>query len=83
MRGIDSVTYHLHPTFSPKDIEVKEKEGESTNFALVGKGWGEFTIGLEIFVKGKKTIVSHRLASFFRGGTNGEKTIQTRLRQCW
>ena len=40
---IKSVTYHLHPTFKPSDITVKEAP-----FLLSRLGWGYFDVEMDI-----------------------------------
>jgi len=43
---IESVTYNLHPTFTPKSITVNEPY-----YAIDRIGWGTFTIGIDIKLK--------------------------------
>jgi tetratricopeptide (TPR) repeat protein len=42
---IDSVTYRLHPTFRDRIRTVREKKD---NFKLHGRGWGEFSVEVDI-----------------------------------
>jgi transcription initiation factor IIF auxiliary subunit len=44
MSKIRSVTYYLHPTFSPNEITVSDSQ---TGFALESLGWGEFDVFLD------------------------------------
>lgn len=65
---IKSVTYHLHPTFKPSDITVKEAP-----FLLSRLGWGYFDVEMDIEFQpstglGKKKLV-HEL-SFDGDGKN-------------
>ena len=48
---IKEVVYHLHPTFSPNDIEVeKEDKGKpERGFPLTRSGWGTFTIRASVY----------------------------------
>jgi transcription initiation factor IIF auxiliary subunit len=43
---VDSVTYHLHPTFKPSVIKVTEAP-----FLISRIGWGYFEIHMEIVFK--------------------------------
>ena len=65
---IKSVTYHLHPTFKPKDIQVKEAP-----FLLSRLGWGYFDVEFDVeFQKwtelGTRKLV-HELCFVDRGKT--------------
>lgn len=58
---IRSVTFKLHPTFSPSEIRVKKAPFEVTK-----KGWGTFEVSIEIKLKkkghrAKKHTVTHML----------------------
>ena len=50
---IKEVEYHLHPTFDPSNIKVKEEEkGKGTpgrGFPLTSSGWGTFTIKASVY----------------------------------
>lgn len=66
---IKEVVYHLHPTFPSREVHVKDR---STDFRFVARGWGEFTIGLEIVDKNdKKVKLSHELS------LTGRKPLET------
>jgi transcription initiation factor IIF auxiliary subunit len=61
---IESVTYHLHPTFPVRDITIG-KEGrisKTKGFRLAMQGWGTFEVLLDIHLtNGKKIKASHYL----------------------
>lgn len=63
---IEKVTYHLHPTFNPSKIEVKQYP-----FILSRLGWGYFEVHIEIVFKAwtriPKMELDHML-SFENGG---------------
>lgn len=52
---IKKVEYHLHPTFPVKDIVSNDRK---TNFKIEGTGWGEFSVGIDIFTD-KDVKISH------------------------
>lgn len=50
---IDSVTYHLHPTFPTPVVPITDP---STKFRLTSVGWGEFAIAANVTMKDGRTI---------------------------
>jgi transcription initiation factor IIF auxiliary subunit len=52
---IKKVEYHLHPTFPVKDIVSIDRKA---NFKIEGSGWGEFSVGVDIFTD-KDAKISH------------------------
>lgn len=61
---IESVVYHLHPTFPQPEREVDDR---ASGFRLDGSGWGTFELGVEIRdATGKTSLRSHQL-EFSRG----------------
>lgn len=57
---IESVTYHLHPSFRMTEIN---RPNRSDGFRLDSRGWGEFNIKLKInFKNGKSIDVNHWLS---------------------
>jgi transcription initiation factor IIF auxiliary subunit len=46
---IESVTWHLHPTFVPPEVVVDTRD---SNFALDTAGWGTFRIRATVRLKG-------------------------------
>lgn len=64
---IKKVEYHLHPTFPVKDIASSDRKA---NFKIEGSGWGEFSIGVDVFTdKGEKISHSHYLTLLRRNET--------------
>lgn len=56
---VESVTYHLHPTFSNPVHFVTDK---NSKFKLSGSGWGEFNIRAEVsLADGAKLTLNHWL----------------------
>lgn len=51
LNEVECVRYTLHPTF-PKPIQERTAPRSGPQpFALQGSGWGEFSIGVEVFLK--------------------------------
>ena len=67
-RFIKSVTYHLHPTFTPSVIKVEEAP-----FLLSRLGWGWFTVEFEVefhdWTKLGKIKMEHELCFENKGHT--------------
>jgi hypothetical protein len=56
---VESVTYHLHPTFHNPVHSVTDK---TSKFKLSGSGWGEFNIKAEVYLAdGEKLTLNHWL----------------------
>jgi NAD-dependent SIR2 family protein deacetylase len=56
--NIEKVTFQLHPTFKPSEVEVK-----SSPFQISRIGWGTFTVEMEIYLKnGEKFTMKHALS---------------------
>ena len=56
--SIESVHFHLHPTFTQKDILITESP-----FEIERSGWGTFKINIDIkFSDGKEHSISHDLS---------------------
>ena len=53
---IESVTYHLHPTFTARVRKVKDR---STKFQLTNRGWGSFNVKVEIALKNKRIVTKY------------------------
>jgi hypothetical protein len=55
---INYVEYHLHPTFSPNNIQVKEKDKGTPGrgFPLSRSGWGTFTIRASVYFSDKSML---------------------------
>ncbi|MFL6511186.1 MAG: pYEATS domain-containing protein [Nitrososphaera sp.] len=72
-KEIKKVIYHLHPTFTNKDIvKIKENEG----FMLEGQGWGEFIITLELVLYDYRSLIIEHYLSLFSKNRSME-TIKT------
>ncbi|MFL6480871.1 MAG: pYEATS domain-containing protein [Nitrososphaera sp.] len=72
-RKSKKVIYHLHPTFTNKDIvKIKENEG----FMLEGQGWGEFIITLELVLYDYRSLIIEHYLSLFSKNRSME-TIKT------
>ena len=54
---IESVTYHLHPTFKPNVIKV-----EKAPFLLSRIGWGYFEVEIEIVFKKSTGLLPKKMA---------------------
>jgi transcription initiation factor IIF auxiliary subunit len=63
---VQYVVYTLHPTFpSP----VRRVTDRSTHFRLDAKGWGTFTVYVEVsFKDGPPQTLSHELALYYPDG---------------
>lgn len=46
--AIESVTFQLHPTFSPSQVVVRASTPDQTSFEFSGNGWGTFNVGVTI-----------------------------------
>lgn len=56
---VESVTYHLHPTFHNPVHSVTDK---TSKFKLSGSGWGEFNIKADVYLaNGEKRTFNHWL----------------------
>ena len=77
---IESVTYHLHPTFRPPKIKV-----DHAPFILSRIGWGYFEVHVEIVFKAwtkiPKMELDHML-SFENGGASGSFFIDVEKEWC-
>ena len=58
-KNIDYVIYHLHPSFPEHDIKVEQS---TPTFKIASKGWGEFTIRIDLFHNSKKKTIEHYLS---------------------
>jgi len=68
---IESVTFFLHPTFSPNSVTITKSP-----FSLTRIGWGTFTIKIGIkFKNGSEGKFSHSL-SFEKGGNETTHNIE-------
>ena len=57
---IKKVIYHLHPSFRDKEVHI---DNRASGFKLDGKGWGEFTITLDLISNtGKRVTLTHDLS---------------------
>ena len=75
---VQSVTYQLHPTFTPPIVKVPEKEGTyiraknilekgsgDRGFPLTTTGWGTFVVSARVeFKSGKLTQILKHLLEF-------------------
>jgi hypothetical protein len=63
---IKYVVYHLHPTFSPNNIKVEEKDKgtHDKGFPLTRSGWGTFTIKASVYIDDSVMELEHYL--FFK-----------------
>ena len=77
---IESVTYHLHPTFNPAVIKVSQQP-----FILSRIGWGYFEVHIEVVFKAwtklAKIELDHML-SFENGGAQGSFFIDVEKEWC-
>jgi transcription initiation factor IIF auxiliary subunit len=65
IEGIKKVIYHLHPSFRDKEVPI---DNSASGFKLDGKGWGEFTITLDLLSNTGKTVtLAHDLTLRGRG----------------
>ncbi len=56
---VESVTYHLHPTFRNPEHSVADI---NSKFKLSGSGWGEFNIKAEVYMaNGERVVLNHWL----------------------
>ena len=59
LQDVESVTWHLHPTFDPKEITVNDGRNK---FALETSGWGTFRIRATVTMSdGTVKKLSHEL----------------------
>ena len=58
--NIDHVTYHLHSTFPNPNITINKSDKNKT-FQLKGRGWAEFIVVVDIFIKDSKYEIEHYL----------------------
>ena len=66
LRKVRSVTWHLHPTFEPKDIEIDDR---SSKFALETSGWGTFRVRATVELDdGTTRKLSHELELTYPDG---------------
>lgn len=61
INNVESVTYHLHPTFSNPVHRVTNK---SSKFKLSGMGWGEFKIKAEVALADRATMTFNHWLKF-------------------
>ncbi|NMO21650.1 hypothetical protein HPC49_49560 [Pyxidicoccus fallax] len=60
---IESVEYLLHPTFSPRKRQSRDREDPRGPFALSARGWGTFDIPVTVnFKDGSRTTLMHALS---------------------
>jgi len=75
-KSIESVTFQLHPTFSPSTVRVnepvKQHQGPGEEFQLTRLGWGTFSIGIDIVLRGGKTLRTSHELSFVQPETSTE-----------
>ena len=65
--GIESVTWHLHPTFVPRDVRIQDRRSK---FAFETAGWGTFEIRATVLLKDqKKRTLSHELELTYPDGS--------------
>jgi transcription initiation factor IIF auxiliary subunit len=58
--NVDHVVYHLHSSFPENEIRVDKN---IPKFKLASKGWGEFTINIDLFLRdNEKTTIKHYLS---------------------
>jgi transcription initiation factor IIF auxiliary subunit len=67
IQRIKKVVYHLHPTFTQREIPVEDKSG---GFKLMAKGWGGFTIKLEVIRDDDKKVKLRHYLSLGKEGGN-------------
>jgi transcription initiation factor IIF auxiliary subunit len=48
LKEVNSVAWHLHPSFDPKDVEVDDR---ASKFALQTSGWGTFRVRATVKLK--------------------------------
>jgi transcription initiation factor IIF auxiliary subunit len=72
--NIESVTYHLHPSFKMTKIN---RTNHSDGFRLDSRGWGEFNIKLEINLKNGKSINCNHWLSLSESNMKKKQTAIT------
>lgn len=68
--AIENVIWHLHPTFSPTEVEIDDR---FSKFALETSGWGNFLVRVTIALKdGSKERLSQELELSYPDGSLAE-----------
>ena len=59
LNDVHSVTWHLHPTFEPKDVKIDDRRSK---FTLATSGWGTFRVRATVELNdGTVRKLSHEL----------------------
>ncbi len=67
MERVEGVDWHLHPTFSPRVVERRDRAG---GFRLTSAGWGSFTVRAELLLTGGgRRTLRHELELLYPDGT--------------
>jgi transcription initiation factor IIF auxiliary subunit len=74
-RQINCVEYHLHPTFTNPVQKICDKQ--DTKFALSARGWGTFTVGVQIFYKDGRTENLEHLLVFEQKTESAQLNLST------
>jgi transcription initiation factor IIF auxiliary subunit len=57
---IDQVTYHIHHDYNPNVVHIP-KNAENPKFGIESEGYYEFTVAIDITIKGRTARVKHNL----------------------
>ncbi len=71
MERVEGVDWHLHPTFSPRVVEARDRD---TGFRVTRAGWGSFTVRAELLLTGGgRRTLRHEMELLHPDGTATER----------